>query len=54
MRDFGVKTPGVHGEAVAMEYAMVLVKDTQMPLKEVTLNAGFLEQGNFTRTFKNH
>ena len=37
-----------------MEYAMVLVKDTQMPLKEVTLNTGFLEQGNFTRTFKNH
>ena len=37
-----------------MEYAMVLVRETHLPLKEVTVNTGFMEQGNFARTFKNH
>ncbi len=37
-----------------MEYAMVLIRQSQIPLKEVAFKTGFLEQANFTRTFKKH
>lgn len=37
-----------------MEYAMVLLVETQMPIKEITHLTGFHEQANFCRTFKKH